>query len=441
MPTRYLFEEVVTIFESNKCVLLDTTYTNQLQKLNYIATCGHTNSVSLKMFLNGNGIKCKPCALNFLTFQTIIKCLSEKGCNLAMTEEEFNAIYDEKNKVNVESKISYIASCGHSNIVRWSNFVSLNQGINCPLCVNNNTGAKLKELRSGENKNSSIEQEFKCIQYFIEIVNQYFQVKKTFDGCRSDIVLRPIDNMEDLWLGIQVKSTCKKGSRGEYDFKLNGTNYDNYLILCICLEDQKMWLIPYEDVKGKTSIKISVKSKYNHYEVTIDNITNKLMYFYENMPKFQFDILDTPTSDTQKQEQLYRKIREEKLDFIPFIYPDFEGTVCDFKIGDKKVQEKVGFICKNNPNSFGFSLNKSNGKKYNCSYKLGDNDFYWLHCKNTTRFYVIPETILIEKGFIGDNCKEHLYISPTNINTKWTDEYVFNYDNIDKERLIELLQK
>ena len=102
MPTRYLFEQVVTIFESNKCVLLDTTYTNQLQKLNYIATCGHTNSVSLKMFLRGNGIKCKPCALNLLTFQTIIKCLSEKGCNLAMTEEEFNAIYDEKNKVNVE---------------------------------------------------------------------------------------------------------------------------------------------------------------------------------------------------------------------------------------------------------------------------------------------------------------------------------------------------
>ena len=260
MPTRYLFEEVVTIFESNKCVLLDTTYTNQLQKLNYIATCGHTNSVSLKMFLRGNGIKCKPCALNLLTFQTIIKCLLEKGCKLAMTEEEFNTIYDDKNKVNVESKISYIASCGHSNIVRWSNFVSLNQGINCPLCVNNNTGAKLKELRSGENKNSSIEQEYKCIYYFIGVINQYFQVKKTFDGCRADIALRPIDCMEDLWLGIQVKSTCKKGNRGEYDFKLNGINYDNYLILCICLEDKKMWLIPYEDVKGQKTIGISIKS-------------------------------------------------------------------------------------------------------------------------------------------------------------------------------------
>ena len=99
--------------------------------------------------------------------------------------------------------------------------------------------------------------------------------------------------MEDLWLGIQVKSTCKKTNRGQHNFNLNGTNYDNYLILCICLEDKKMWLIPYEEVKGQTNIKISVKSKYNHYEVTIDYITNKLMYFYENMPKFQFDILDT----------------------------------------------------------------------------------------------------------------------------------------------------
>jgi hypothetical protein len=200
-----------------------------------------------------------------------------------------------------------------------------------------------------------------------------------------------------------------------------------------------MWLIPYEDVKGQISIKISIKSKYNHYEVTPDNIKEKLMNFYENMPKFQFDILNTPTSDTHKQEQLYRKLREETLDFIQFIYPEFEGTVYDFKIFDKKVQEKVGFICKNNPNSFGFCLNKSDGKKYNCSYKLKDNDYYWLHCKNTSRFYVIPESILIENGFIGDNCKQHLYISPTNIKTKWADDYLFNYDNIDKERLLHVL--
>ena len=200
-----------------------------------------------------------------------------------------------------------------------------------------------------------------------------------------------------------------------------------------------MWLIPYEDVKGQKTIGIALKSKYNCYEVTIDNTQNKLMHFYGTMTKFQFNTLNTPTSDTQKQEQYYRKLREDKLEFIKFVYPDWEGTVYDFKIADKKIQEKVGFICKNNPNSFGFHINKSDGKKYNCSYKLGDNDLYWLHCKNTTRFYVIPESILIEKRFIGDNCKQHLYNFPTNINTKWTSDYLFDYDNLDQDKLLQLL--
>lgn len=435
MPTRYTLEQVATIFVSNKCILLDTKYKNQLQILNYIASCEHHNSIILKQFLNGAGVKCRQCALGIPTFEIVTNTFSDKGCNVTMTEEEFNTNYTTN-----KSKINYIASCGHNNSVSWGNFTGLHQGINCPSCVNINTGIKLKELRSGDKNNSSIEQEFTCIQYFVEVINQHFQVRKLCDGCRADIVIKPLDNIDDLWLGIQVKSTHKKCDRGHYDFKINGINYDNYLILCICLEDKKMWLIPYEDIKGQTSIKISVKSKYNHYEVTVNDILNKLIHFYETIPKFHFDILNTPTSDTQKQEQLYRKLREDKLNFINFIYPDFEGTVYDFKIFDKLVQEKVGFICKNNPNSFGFSVSKNNGRKYNCSYKLGDNDFYWLHCKNTSRFYVIPETILIEKGFIGENCKQHLYISPTNRNTKWINEYLFDYDNIDKEILLQLLQ-
>ncbi len=273
MPTRYTFQQVVAIFESNKCVLLDTKYTNQLQELNYIAICGHTNSTPLKTFLRGDCLKCRACALNIHTFKTISKAFSDKGCALSITEEEFNTNTFGNNK----RKINYIALCGHSNSVALNNFISLNQGIQCPSCVNKNTGVKLKELRSGENKNSSIEQEFKCIQYFIGFINEYFQVKKTFDGCRTDIVLRPVDSIVDLWLGIQVKSTYKKNDRGKYHFNLNGINYDNYLILCICLEDKNMWLIPYEDVKGHKTIGISIKSNMFHISLTNVNCC-KLLY-------------------------------------------------------------------------------------------------------------------------------------------------------------------
>ena len=85
MPTRYTLEQVVAIFESNKCVLLDTKYTNQLQELNYIAICGHTNSTPLKTFLRGNCLKCRACALNIHTFKTISKAFSDKGCALSIT--------------------------------------------------------------------------------------------------------------------------------------------------------------------------------------------------------------------------------------------------------------------------------------------------------------------------------------------------------------------
>ena len=119
-----------------------------------------------------------------------------------------------------------------------------------------------------------------------------------------------------------------------------------------------------------------------------------------------------------------------------------EGLVYDFKIGDKKVQEKVGTICKNNINSYMFNLIKYKcrvkGKCVNQSYEEGDNDLYWLHCKNR-KFYVIPEKELIEHLYIGKICKEHLYVSPTNLNTEWSNKYLFDYDNVDKEHLLKII--
>jgi hypothetical protein len=439
MPIRYTIKQVSDMFESKNCKLLDSEYKNQLQKLNYIATCGHTHNIYLKMFLIGHGLKCRNCALEIPTFQYVCKTFLDKGCSLSMNEEEFNKLY----KYNI-TKLKYTALCGHNNEVCWKNFNSLNQGINCPSCVNTNTGEKLKQLRSGENKISSIEQEFSCIQYFISIINEKFVSNKSFDGCKSDIILKSKDIDKDLWIGIQVKTTCNKTDKGQYYFRLNGINYDNCLLLCICLEDKKMWLIPYEDVNGQKTIGIAKTSKYNKYEVTIDNINEQLLDYYSIMNTFSFDILNTPTSNSQKQEQEYRKLREQKLPFIEFIYPNMEGTVYDFKIGNFKIQEKVGSFSKiNNPHMFTFILEKNSGKHNRTSYEKGDNDFYWLNCKNG-KFYIIPESILIEKGFVGDNCdnkcKQRLYVSPTNNNTQWANDYLFDYDNFNKEKLIQLFQ-
>jgi hypothetical protein len=308
--------------------------------------------------------------------------------------------------------------------------------------VNKNTGLKLKEFRSGENKNALL-QEFNCIKYFTELIGKHFTTIKTFDGCKADIAIKKIDIIEDLWLGIQVKTTIKKTERDQYYFRLNKGKYDNCLLLCICEEDKKMWLIPYEDVKGFKTIGVAQKSKYNKYEVNNETLIEKLGDYYERINKSEFDALNIPTSKCQKQEQEYRKIRETKLNFIEFNNNAMEGLVYDFMIGSKKVQEKVGTITHDNPNSYSFTLTKYdcriNGKCKNKSYEEGDSDIYWLNCKNG-KFYVIPEIALLDNEYIGKDCKkEHLYVSPTNQNTSWCNKYLFDYNIIDKERLLKIL--
>ena len=436
MPKRYTFQEVQSIFAEKNCILQSNSYTNQTCKLEYTATCGHTNTNTLKDFLNGNGVKCRNCALDIPNYEKLCKTFSDKNCQVTITSEQF-----QENYKNNKCKINYIASCGHENIVSYKNFTTLNQGINCPKCVHKNNSVKLKELYSNGNNLCSLNQEFNAINYFKTLIDNHFIVIKSFDGCKADIAIKKFEETEDLWLGIQVKTTIKKKDREQYYFRLNNGKYDNCLILCICDEDKKMWLIPYEEVNGLKTIGVAKKSKYNKYEVTIENLIEKLNHYYITNSKTQFDILDTPTSTFQQQEQQYRKIREEKVNFVEFKNNTIEGLVYDFKIGEKTVQEKVGSIIHNNVNSYMFNLVKYkcriNGKCKNQCYDEGDNDIYWLNGKNG-KFYVIPEEELIVHGYIGKVGKEKLYVSPTNKNTEWCNKYLFNYKNIDKDKLLSI---
>ena len=439
MPIRYTYQEVKDAFTQKNCVLISETYENQLGKLECISSCGHHSCVNFKEFNNGRGIKCRNCALEIATYESVVQKFLDKNCVVTMTKEEFVENYK-----NNTSKITYNAACGHENSVRYKNFTTANQGINCPKCVNKNTGFKLKTLRTGDNKNNNLLQELNGINYFKDLIGDYFTTVKSFDGCKADIAIKKIDELEDLWLGIQVKTTNTKTEREQYYFRLNNGKYDDCLMLCICDEDKKMWLIPYEEVKGLKTIGVAQKSKYNKYEVTKETLIEKLNYYYTLIKKFEFNILDTPTSMAQQQEQKYSKIRETKIGFITFKRNVMEGLVYDFMIGDKTVQEKVGTICKNNLNSYSFNLSKYdcrvNGQcKHKC-YEEGDNDLYWLNCKNG-KFYVIPENILIEKGHVGKDCtKQKLYVSPTNQNTEWCNEYLFDYNNVDKAKLLAIIE-
>jgi hypothetical protein len=373
-----------------------------------------------------------------LSFENANNLFEINNCKLLYTKNEFNSFY-----VNTRTKLQYIASCGHVNSIEYGIFRSKNTGKICPNCVHKNISEKFKIKYSNENKLDRMQLESNCILYLKnQLVNYDFNI--TYEGCKADIILKPKHIKDDLWLGIQVKSTFCKKQNNSYKFILS-KDYEKLIIICICYEDKNMWLFENNNVENiKSGLTISQKSKYNKFLVN-NNLDSIILDKYKNIEKNTKLFFNTPISHNSIIECNYRIIRETKIDFITFINNDIDGMVFDFKIGDKKIQEKVGGNKHKNINSFEFNLTKMNGridgKKKRQPYNIGDSDFYWFNCKNTMIFYVIPEYILIEKGYIGNsNGKlKSLLISNTNKKTFWTKEYKLNYDNLDKDKLCKIL--
>jgi hypothetical protein len=302
-----------------------------------------------------------------------------------------------------------------------------------------------------ENKLYKIMIETECISYIKNILSEKFNFIRLFDGCKADIAIKPksTDSDIDEWIGIQVKSTQKKvknNTSDAYKFDLS-KDYENFIIICICLEDKNTWIFENNLVSHlKNGLTIGNNSKYNKYKID-NNIIDILETYYNNsgIQKYFLGELDTPASKNTQTEYEYRKKREENIKFLNFINNEMEGLVYDFKIGDKKIQEKVGGHPHKNTNTYHFSFSKMKcrieGKRKRQTYEIGDCDFYWLNCKNSSKFYVIPEKILIEKGYIGnsDGKIKSITMSKTNKKTFWTEDYLFDYNNLDKDTLCKIL--
>jgi len=375
-------------------------------------------------------------------YEIVVEEFNKRGCLLLNTKEEYGEIL--KNAYKSNYRLNYTASCGHDHIVFYNVFKSRGTGIKCPSCVNKKIGNDKKEkMKNNEiTKICNLEQEHNFIQIFKNLIKNEFDVIKVFDGCLVDIVLKPKNINENNWIGIQVKTTNNRHLT--YSFHMNN-NYKDCLLLFYCCEDESMWLIPENIILNQKKVSIGFnKSKYNIYKITKENIVNKLHELYNITTKFEFDILNTPINIYQQREQEFRKYRESKINFIDFLYDEMEGTAYDFKIGNYKIQEKVTKM--KNENKYTFFICKKNGhsiKTINKQYDIGDNDFYWLNCENKITFFVIPEKILIDRGLIG-NIKKSLCIKVTVKDTlhptnSWLQNYMFNYENIDKERLLNIL--
>ena len=371
-------------------------------------------------------------------YEKIINEFNTRNCKLLTTKEEHAELLNKSKSNNY--KLNYIASCGHNNNVFYNVFKNRNTGIVCSNCKNKKIGEDIKEKIKNNilTKTYKIELEYNYIKKIINILENNFEIKKAFDGCLTDIIFKPKNIIEDKFVGIQVKTTSVRNST--YSFHINNL-YENILLLLYCYEDDKLWIIPENIINNQKKISIGYKkSKYDIYKVNNNDIINKLNTLYNITSKFNYDTLNKPINIYQQREQEYIKYREEKINFIFFESSNMEATVYDFKIGNLKLQEKVAK--KNDKKElYIFSMSKHNGcKENNIQYDIGDNDFYWLNFDNKKTFFVIPEKILIEKGFIGNKNKKilfQIYIK----NISWIKEYMFDYENIDKDLLLNILNK
>jgi hypothetical protein len=373
-----------------------------------------------------------------LTIEGKYNILSErfanKQCTLITTLEEYKKNEDKYKKVNI------IASCGHKRSdVFIHDFFNKGCGNRCNDCVKKDTRNKVinKELTTNEI-------EYLAYNLFKDNLHD-FEVMRTNEGCIVDIIIKPKN--KDLYLPIQLKSILESSST---EFNNNNTKlysfnglikdrYKNMVILLICVQEKKFWVLDNDNLQTNGRISIGKTSDtYNKYSVDITNINSKFMELYDKNKswyntKEHFLI---PINKYQVREQKYARIRVESLKFLTFTKPFLEGCVYDFLIGSNKVQEKVCGIRKDSL-VYRCFLSKNNGidngKRQKTGYKLGDNDFYWINLPDMNTFYIIPEKILYDMNKIGYDKIKMLYI-PFNDTDDWLYDYKFYYDkpNIKK---------
>ena len=233
-----------------------------------------------------------------------------------------------------------------------------------------------------------------------------------------------------------MKSTTKPSTSDAYKFKCN-SKYINCIIMCVCDSDKKMWIFDGNTITNSSCLSIGLtKSKYDEFEITTDTIHEKITHYYNELPKYDFETIDTPITPQHKLERKYRKLREENITYINFIRNYRQGLVYDFMINNFKIQEKVSSKMKNR-NGITFSLQKSNGRKKTISYQQGDNDFYWLNVNNNQHFYIIPEHELLTRNHINFDKVIGIYLIPNSKTGKnsWANEYLFDYTKIDEEKI------
>ena len=383
-------------------------------------------------------------------YSLVKKTVEENECTLLTTFDDFESRRETVlNKSYLYVRVDFVGICGHNSSAVFTNFKSRGTGKRCKECVKKNT-SKIHTNKSVEVNNST---ETESINLIIKYLSPYYNIERTNEGCRADLAIREKGKEDIEWIPIQVKSTnaiCHK----MYSFRGLKEGYKDMLLICVCTSEEKIWVIPYNELSLEApNLNISEYSKYNDYSCGNNIILNRYINLHKDKCMRQsLEKCMLPVSDLQQREQEYVKKREKAIDFLQFKKMDIQNTPTDFIINGKKVQEKV---CWFNRIKSGLMLclASNNGKYANGTrkfrtYRYGENDYYWFNSSIDNRFWIVPQKVLYDKGYISDSDKTKnnthfsIRINPENYYgvREWIKEYEYHYDTPDKEKIMKLFE-
>ena len=370
---------------------------------------------------------------NMPTYKEIVEKFKAVGCVLHTNEDECNKMSDP-----FKSIFRFKSVCGHDNTVTLTNFWYKGTGAQkCKDCMKQDVSETLVESKNDCNL---IEHNgFLIIKSCIE---EEFDIRKTKEGCLADIIIKPKYVEEDAWLMIQLKTT-KDICHNLYSFSIHKNDYKDCVIVCICIKDNKIWVLDNDHVKGKIKLNIGLSdvSSYFKYQVDKTKLCDVLTNKYIDVDKMYLEYCMIPRNICQQQEQEYRTLREQHISFLDYKYPEIDGRVYDFTINNYKIQEKVASLSKKNARNpvHVVTLGRSTGSFVDShrAYKEGDNDFYWIWKKGHTKtFYIFPEDELLKRGYIQEN-NNNIEKRKSFALCSWTDEFKYSVDDINLQNKLQ----
>lgn len=388
------------------------------------ATCGHEHQVRVTDFQDSMRL-CGPCARKAkhngnLSYEEIQHRFQRVGCRLLTPKDLF-----QNEHMTCSSQFTFEATCGHERTAIFKN-LDLYEGILCKQCSARKSAHEQVQRALRDGMSSTVVLEFESLCYLRGLLEEEFEVVLLREGTRADLAVKPRGVVEDAWLGVQVKCTEKPRNEHKFQFTMGNGTYENMCIVCVCVQTKSIWVVPLPTCRR--FICITDKEGCKYQECKVSNLVDAMNQAYHKTRHLPITDLQTPKGPTGLLERQFQQLRERHVPFLTFQPPEMNYLPYDFKVNGLKVQEKV-------MDKYGWCIKKSCGRNKKQPYAIGDNDFYWLHCRDQDTFFVIPEKVLVEHGHVGGSTS---WLSANLKKVPWLKKFMFSYRNIHQSMLQQL---